>query len=357
MAGALAADAIGLRQRSNTPTSSAPSQGHQPELNLPSDRLFLDFSGSGESADICSPLIAQLAIGGDQLTCSFPPSECSTIPEFGNYEQQSSMFGPVHQNNHGKQSGRRKYRVGRLEGLKVAHIWCQDYKGRLLRKAVQVEDTNTIRDLLNEGVLVDNADDKQRTALHLASVKGNLAIVELLLTKGANPNCKDVNQNTPLMLACLSRNIPTITMLLKRGANPNLCDSKGNNALTIAQNRLTHLQQCQVACDYLRDELMHIITMIKEYVHQRNMAAIENQPTNLMSNDVSSSALSFVNKVSIATYSNDEVKIEEMISRLSFSSSGNENSHSITETQNITQQVADEFHELLVKFNSQVKLT
>ena len=112
--------------------------------------------------------------------------------------------------DYGKQK-RRKFRTQRLEGLRAAHVWCQEYKGRLLRKAVQSEEVSLIRELLDEGVHVDNCDEKQRTALHLASVKGNATIVELLLSRGANPNCKDVNQNTPLMLACLARHIAIIT--------------------------------------------------------------------------------------------------------------------------------------------------
>ena len=254
-----------------------------------------------------------------------------------------------------KAPSRKKYRVGRLEGLKMAHIWCQEYKGRLLRKAVQTEDIPVIKELLNEGVLADNCDDKQRTALHLASVKGNTTIVELLLNNGANPNCKDVNQNTPLMLASLSRNIPTITLLLKKGANPNLCDSKGNNALTIAQNRLTHLQQCQVACDYLRDELVHVITMIKEFVHQKEVTSSRDQLCNRLRGDHNITQRGQSSISSSVKMTSDEIQIEAMISRLSFSNS--ESSHNSLQTQTITQQVADEFQELLTKFNSQVKLS
>ena len=211
-----------------------------------------------------------------------------------------------------------------------------------------------IQDLINEGVHVDNCDEKQRTALHLACVKGNNTIVSFLLSHGANPNCKDVNLNTPLMLACLSRNIPTITLLLKKGANPNLCDSKGNNALNIAQNRLTHLQQCQVACEYLRDELMHIITMIREFIHQSEQ--IQNSTNSQVSrvHDLSAVPSRGNNEPRSTNASSlEELHIETLISKLSFSS----DSKSSDESQNITRQVADEFQELLVKFSSHVKVS
>ncbi len=213
----------------------------------------------------------------------------------------------------------------------MAQVWCQEYKGKLLRKAVQSEEMSAIVSLLDEGVHVDNSDDKQRTALHLASVKGNLNIVELLLKRGANANCKDANQNTPLMLACLSRKVPVITALLKYGANPKLCDSKGHDALTLAQNRLTHLQQCQVACDYLRGELVHIIQMIKEFVHQNET------PT---ANDCRPGELS-----------SDELQIEAMISRLSFEDTTSD------DKAGITRQVADEFQELLQRFSTGVSVS
>ncbi|XP_063711605.1 ankyrin repeat domain-containing protein 27-like [Symsagittifera roscoffensis] len=339
-----------------TPQPSASTSGVQQQSIrnpfIPSDRLFLDFCGTGESADICSPLLAQLTIK-EMPSCVFPSSPCADIPEFGSYPQHQAQIGMDYQNNHGKQA-KKKFRVGRLEGLKAAHIWCQDYKGRLLRKAVQNEDIAGIQDLINEGVHVDNCDEKQRTALHLACVKGNNTIVSFLLSHGANPNCKDVNLNTPLMLACLSRNIPTITLLLKKGANPNLCDSKGNNALNIAQNRLTHLQQCQVACEYLRDELMHIITMIREFIHRSEQ--IQNSSNSQVSrvHDLSAAPSRGNNEPrSTNSSSLEELHIETLISKLSFSS----DSKSSDESQNITRQVADEFQELLVKFSSHVKVS
>ena len=134
------------------------------------------------------------------------------------------------------------------------------------------------------------------------------------------------------MLACLARHIAIITRLLKAGANPKLCDSKGHDALTIAQNRLTHLQQCQLACDYLRDELLHVISMIKEFVYQTdtNLICAENPEQKTIS-------------------SLEEDQLNTMISRLTFNCNDSD--------LNSTREVADEFQELLLKFSAQVKVS
>ena len=130
-------------------------------------------------------------------------------------------------------------------------------------------------------------------------------------------------------------NSDLIFRLLKAGANPKLCDSKGHDALTIAQNRLTHLQQCQLACDYLRDELLHVISMIKEYVHQKDTVALCAENNSTEKKSISSSL--------------EEDQLNTMISRLTFNCSESDLSS--------TREVADEFQELLLKFSAQVKVS
>ncbi|GKT61108.1 ankyrin repeat protein [Colletotrichum tofieldiae] len=58
-----------------------------------------------------------------------------------------------------------------------------------------------VRLLIAEGVAVDATDADQQTALHVAATFGELGVVELLLTKGANPEMQDVFGATPLDLA------------------------------------------------------------------------------------------------------------------------------------------------------------
>ncbi len=51
---------------------------------------------------------------------------------------------------------------------------------------------------LLEGVDVNAADEKRRTALHFAATKGNLAVLKMLLDHGANVDSRDALGNTAL---------------------------------------------------------------------------------------------------------------------------------------------------------------
>ncbi len=75
------------------------------------------------------------------------------------------------------------------------------------------------------------------TALHSAAQHDNLAIVELLLKYGANPNSVDYRGETPLHSAAQCNNLPAVELLLKHGANPNSADRYGVTPLLIACRR------------------------------------------------------------------------------------------------------------------------
>ncbi|PQE26447.1 Ankyrin repeat-containing domain protein [Rutstroemia sp. NJR-2017a BBW] len=65
------------------------------------------------------------------------------------------------------------------------------------------------------------ADDKGRTALYFACQKGNIALVELLLGKGADVGGKSSEWNIPLYLACKRGYNSIVKVLLENGAKPN----------------------------------------------------------------------------------------------------------------------------------------
>jgi len=54
------------------------------------------------------------------------------------------------------------------------------------------------------------------TPLHMAAVKGDLRIVELLVEKGAEVEVLTHDQQTPLHKACLYNNVECIKFLLDR---------------------------------------------------------------------------------------------------------------------------------------------
>ena len=76
--------------------------------------------------------------------------------------------------------------------------------------------------------------------LLVASLKGDLLIVEALLQKGANPNMMIEDGNTPLIFASLSGNIKICKLLVNKGADVNLKPPTGKTAL-IAATKGSHL--------------------------------------------------------------------------------------------------------------------
>jgi ankyrin repeat protein len=72
--------------------------------------------------------------------------------------------------------------------------------------------------LLSHGAAVDERNDKQETALHLAT---NCNIAECLLKRGAQINAATVDGETPLYVACQRGSVDLVDMLLQYGAEPN----------------------------------------------------------------------------------------------------------------------------------------
>ena len=79
-----------------------------------------------------------------------------------------------------------------------------------------------------------NIDHTNRTALILASKKGQEDIVHSLLSAGANVNIQDSEGWTALMTTSKYNHISIIHMLLQANANPHLKNSEGSNAVMIA---------------------------------------------------------------------------------------------------------------------------
>lgn len=72
-------------------------------------------------------------------------------------------------------------------------------------------------------------------SLHAAAGAGRLAQVELLITQGAAINAPDAAGRTPLMLASIHGHGAVVQRLLSAGANPALVDRDGLNALQHAR--------------------------------------------------------------------------------------------------------------------------
>jgi len=90
-----------------------------------------------------------------------------------------------------------------------------------------------VRLLLDRGADID-AQDGYCGALQVAAERGNEALVRLLLDRGANINAHGVKYGTALQAAALSSNEATVSLLLDRGADVNAPGGQNGNALQIA---------------------------------------------------------------------------------------------------------------------------
>ena len=70
------------------------------------------------------------------------------------------------------------------------------------------------------GVNLEVRDGEQRTAMHLAAMYGQGAIIQQLAAAGANVNPQDFLGRTPLCLAVSQCHVSSVTALLGSGATP-----------------------------------------------------------------------------------------------------------------------------------------
>jgi len=98
---------------------------------------------------------------------------------------------------------------------------------------------NGIKALVDANARLDNLDTtpNAQTALGWTTIYGgnSLAVVELLLSAGANPNQANHLGQIPLMFAAKNNRCDLVELLLSCGADLSITDNKGNNALDHAK--------------------------------------------------------------------------------------------------------------------------
>jgi ankyrin repeat protein len=105
-----------------------------------------------------------------------------------------------------------------------------------LRRAAERGEVKLVQDLANAGVNVNAPDNRGRTALHLASMKGEAAVIAALLGT-ANIDATDSDGRTPLMLAADGAHLAVVRLLVARGAQLETKDRRGVTALGLARSR------------------------------------------------------------------------------------------------------------------------
>ncbi|CAL5071367.1 unnamed protein product [Urochloa decumbens] len=94
-----------------------------------------------------------------------------------------------------------------------------------LINAARYDDLEDVVTLFSAGVSLDSTDSQGRTALHMASANGHIAVVEYLIQNGANVNATNLEKNTPLHWACLNGHIEVIKALISAGASVSALNS------------------------------------------------------------------------------------------------------------------------------------
>lgn len=108
-------------------------------------------------------------------------------------------------------------------------------------------DAEAARLLIEYGAIIDAEDRSGRTALSRAAAEDHKPTIELLLSKGANPNTTDEFGRTPLCHAVMSMRIDIVRLLCKmEGINVDTIDSYGRTPLSYATDRVRCAQNLEL---------------------------------------------------------------------------------------------------------------
>jgi len=102
-------------------------------------------------------------------------------------------------------------------------------------EAASVGNVNQIRQLLNRGININQANPERETALHMAAAKGHYSAVIFLLNNGANLHARTVNNWLPIHHATRFRHAQIANYLKQRGSQIYAKTSDGMSAVDMAR--------------------------------------------------------------------------------------------------------------------------
>jgi len=107
-----------------------------------------------------------------------------------------------------------------------------------LIRACIAEDLNQVKQLLTDGINVEEKNSRGMTSLHVLATIKNKVLAKLLVDNGADIESKDDQGNTPLWTAVMSSkgNEEMIFFFLNNGADPNEKNVHGISPLDLSKS-------------------------------------------------------------------------------------------------------------------------
>ncbi len=106
-----------------------------------------------------------------------------------------------------------------------------------IHDAAQTGDTVTLNTLMKDNPeLINTTDSLGSLPLHLASLRGHLEAVQLLIEQGAEISAGDADNTTPLLCASIGGHLGIFKLLLSKGATLTETDNLGQTAITTASS-------------------------------------------------------------------------------------------------------------------------
>ena len=122
----------------------------------------------------------------------------------------------------------------------VTKEWCREGRAfHILCQEGRVDKVNDYLEHLDQSSLLTALESRESffgySPLHVAVINGHFAVLQLLLDKGANPNCQSNDGSTPLHLAALTCRMGCVKNLVRsRKADVFLKDISGRTAREVA---------------------------------------------------------------------------------------------------------------------------